>query len=367
MSEIKYATTHYHAYLELDKILQAQQLRSAADGKPAHDEMLFIIIHQVYELWFKQILHEVQSVATIMQQEYVDERALNTVVSRFERVIEIQELLIQQIRVLETMSPLEFLDFRDYLFPASGFQSFQFRLVETLLGLKAEQRVTYNGKPYHLALEQGQQEALLALQQQDSLFVIVEKWLERIPFLQFKEFNFLAHYTAAVEKMFVKDRTAIQESAFLNAEEKAHRLQISASSEDYFKTVLDETAHQAAVERGELRLSYKATIGALFIVLYNTEPILSNPYKLIGKLIDMDELFTTWRYRHAQMVMRMLGKKMGTGGSSGHDYLKTTAARHHIFADFHNISTLLVQRSEIPDLPPFLKEQLSFYFAKGND
>ena len=153
MKNSKYATTHYHQYLQLDKILDAQAPRSVMSEKPAHDEMLFIVIHQAYELWFKQVIHELQSVIEVMQQEYVDERALNVVVARLNRLIEIMELLIQQIRVLETMSPLDFLDFRDYLFPASGFQSFQFRLIETMLGLKTAQRVTYNGQPYHHALE----------------------------------------------------------------------------------------------------------------------------------------------------------------------------------------------------------------------
>ena len=111
-------------------------------------------------------------------------------------------------------------------------------------------------------------------------------------------------------------------------------------------------------------MSYRATVSALFITLYNTEPILANPYLLITKLTDLDELITTWRYRHAQMVLRMLGKKLGTGGSSGHDYLKTTAQSHAIFSDFHNISTLLVPRSEIPDLPDYLKEELNFHFTK---
>ena len=85
---------------------------------------------------------------------------------------------------------------------------------------------------------------------------------------------------------------------------------------------------------------------------------------LITRLIDIDEFFTTWRYRHAQMVMRMLGRKIGTGGSSGYEYLRTTAQKHHIFTDFHNISTLLIPRSELPALPASLKRELGFYFTQ---
>ena len=116
----KYAVIHYHDYLQLDQILGAQQLRSAQlEPMPAHDEMLFIIIHQVYELWFKQIIHELESVAGMFSGGHVDERNIGVAVARLSRVTEIQKLLIQQIHVLETMTPLDFLDFRSYLFAAS--------------------------------------------------------------------------------------------------------------------------------------------------------------------------------------------------------------------------------------------------------
>ena len=364
MSQSKYATTHYHRYLQLDKILDAQHLRSVEEGKPAHDEMLFIIIHQAYELWFKQIIHELTAITATMQSEYIDERALNSVVARLNRIIEIMELLIQQIRVMETMSPLEFLDFRDYLFPASGFQSFQFRLIETLLGLKSSQRVTYNGQSYHLSLEPEQQKQILALENGQSLLQIIERWLERIPFLEFKKFNFLKHYKVAVNAMISREQDAIRQSSYLNDAEKKMRLLMLGNTDTYFQQVFDPKKHEESMQTGALKLSYRATLSALFITLYHTEPMLANPYLLITKLTDLDELITTWRYRHAQMVMRMLGKKLGTGGSSGHDYLKTTAQSHHIFSDFHNISTLLVPRSDIPDLPDYLKEELNFHFTK---
>jgi tryptophan 2,3-dioxygenase len=361
----KYATTHYHSYLQLDKILDGQHPKSAADGKAAHDEMLFIIIHQAYELWFKQIIHEMNSVVDIMDDPYVDERALHKVEHRLNRIVEIQQLLIQQVRVLETLSPLEFLEFRDYLFPASGFQSFQFRLVETMMGLRHEDRITYNGQPFYRSLEPAQQEQLAQLSSRPSLFDAIQQWLERMPFTSFGGFKFMEHYSAAVSAMFEKEKTQIQESPYINDDEKQLRLGILANSEKYFQRILDEEAYEAGRAAGETRLSYKATVSALFIHLYHEEPILSNPYQLLMKLVDIDELFTTWRYRHAQMVMRMLGRKMGTGGSSGHDYLKDTAAKHQVFRDFHNVSTLLVPARNIPALPDDLKKQMSFHFG-GN-
>ena len=363
MEKSKYATTHYHQYLQLDKILDAQEPRSAMSGKPAHDETLFIVIHQAYELWFKQVIHELQSVIEVMQQEYVDERALNVVVARLNRLSVIMELLIQQIRVLETMSPLDFLDFRDYLFPASGFQSFQFRLIETMLGLKSTQRVSYNGQSYHLALEPKHQEEMKRLESQPSLLEVVVLWLERMPFIEFKDFNFLEHYKQAVLVMLEREQKAIRETPFLNEVEKTMRLQMLGNTDSYFQQVLDEEKHQEAEQKGLLKFSYRATLSALFITIYNTEPILSNPYQMLTKLMDLDELLTTWRYRHSQMVLRMLGRKIGTGGSSGHDYLKTTAQMHTIFGDLHNISTLLVNRSSVPDLPDYLKNELNFHFT----
>jgi tryptophan 2,3-dioxygenase len=362
----KYATTHYHSYLELQKVLDAQHPKSAETGKAAHDEMLFIIIHQAYELWFKQIVHELESIVVIMQQEYVDERNLHKVEHRLNRIIEIQQLLIQQIRVLETMSPLEFLEFRDYLFPASGFQSFQFRMIETLLGLRPEERLLYNSQPFYLSLEPTQQHILQEIMQKPSLFDAIENWLQRMPFTQMENFNFLQYYNDAVQKMFAKEKEQIEKSEYIGETEKNMRITILAKSKDYFDTVTNKELFEQAQQENGSRLSYQATLSALFIHLYSEEPLLSNPYKILMKLVDVDELFTTWRYRHAQMVMRMLGKKMGTGGSSGHDYLKDTAAKHQVFRDFHNISTLLVPSSYIPHLPADIAKQMSFHFNSNS-
>ncbi len=359
----KYTSTHYHNYLALDKVLDAQQLKSADTGKPAHDEMLFVIIHQVYELWFKQIIHEITDVVNIMDNEYVDERKLHKVEHRLNRVIEIQKLLLQQIFVLETMSPLDFLEFRDYLFPASGFQSFQFRVIEVMLGIKEEDRVLYNEQPYYKALEPKQQEILKSVIEKESLFTAIQKWLERMPFTVSESFNFVQQYGDAVSKMFAKEKEQILKSEFIDDAEKALRTGILVNSEQYFTNVLNQDTFEKNRTAVGGKLSYRATLNALFIHIYNDEPLLSTPYKILNKIVEIDEQFTTWRYRHAQMVMRMIGKKMGTGGSSGHDYLKATAAKHHVFQDFHNISTLLVPSSYVPVLPVDISKQMNFHFS----
>ena len=360
----KYSTIHYRNYLGLDKILNAQDLRSAQlEDNPAHEEMLFIIVHQVYELWFKQIIHELESVLELFDQDNVDEKNIGTSIHRLERVIEIQKLLVAQIRVIETMTPLDFLDFRNYLFPASGFQSLQFRVVENLLGLPEDSRLTYNGCPYFSVFSEPNQERLKEIANKRTLFDAMENWLERTPFLQIGQFNFLDQYKVAVAKMIEKEEKAIKSSPYLDTHEMEMRLQMLGNTDTYFQSVLDEKKHEALVESGELRMSYKATMAALLINLYRDEPLLHLPFKLLTCFIEIDDSLTTWRYRHSQMVQRMLGNKIGTGGSSGFTYLRETAVKHPIFKDLHNISTLLIPRSELPELPEEIKRELGFYYS----
>lgn len=363
---MKYTTIHYQNYLELEKLLSSQNLRSEQVGAPAHEEMLFIIVHQVYELWFKQIIHELNSVVSMFANDEVDERNIGTAVSRLDRIIEIQKLLIEQIRVMETMTPLDFLDFRNYLFPASGFQSFQFRLIETMLGLESDSRLTYNNIPYDSVFEEKQRDILRGIENCKTLLRVVEAWLERTPFLDFSGFKFLENYQKAVSIMLEKEKAAIIESSYLSDTEKEMRLKMLGSTNSYFQSVFDEKQHDILRGSGKLKLTYKATIAALLITLYHDEPILQMPFNLLKRLTEIDENLTTWRYRHAQMVRRMLGQKIGTGGSSGFDYLAATASKHTIFGDFHNLSTLLIPRSELPSLPADLRQALGFYFSSQN-
>jgi tryptophan 2,3-dioxygenase len=345
----KYSSIHYNSYLQIDKLLDAQSLRSDELGVHAHDEMLFIITHQVYELWFKQINFELKAIVHDFSDHQVNEKNVGIAVSRLYRIIEIMKLLVQQIGVIETMTPLDFLDFRNYLFPASGFQSFQFREMEVMLGLKENRRKTYNDKAYHCVFADLKKDSLMHLEKSNSLLELVEDWLERTPFLEFGDWNFIAEYQKSVKKMLEKD--------------KQMRLTMLGDTDSYFANVMDENQHIKLVEEGKLNISYKATIAALFINLYRDEPILHLPFQLLSRLVEIDDQLTTWRYRHAQMVMRMLGKKVGTGGSSGHEYLAMTAEKHHIFADFHNVSTLLIPRSELPELPTHFRQSLGFYFS----
>lgn len=363
--EGKYTTIHYHNYLELGKILDAQHLRSAQLEEPAHEEMLFIIVHQAYELWFKQIVHELKSVKVLFDDKEVIESSLGVAIARLKRVESILKLLVKQIGIMETMTPLDFLDFRSYLFPASGFQSFQFRAIECLMGLPNKQRLTYHGQSYSSVFPKEQQKELEDIYKQGTMFNAVEEWLERTPFLNINGFNFLDMYRNAVQDMLEKERQAISVSEYLSEKEKKMRIEMVGSTDTYFHAILDEDKHNELMAEGKKRLSYKATVAALFINLYRDEPILHLPFQFMTSLIDIDNELTTWRYRHAQMVLRMIGNKIGTGGSSGHDYLSKTAHQHQIYNDFHNISTLLIPRSALPELPKELKELLSFHFTSN--
>ncbi len=361
----KYTTIHYQNYLRIDELLNTQVLRSEQLGKPAHDEMLFIIMHQVYELWFKQIIHELESIINLFSKEQVDESNLGIAIGRFDRIERIMQLLIDEIKVMETMTPLDFLDFREYLFPASGFQSVQFRQVECLLGLPEKTRITYHNQKYSSVFKEEQQKMLAQIYENGTLFDWVNSWLERTPFLKLDDFDFMEKYKEAVQKMLKKETAAIKASEYLSEKEKEKRVEMIGGTDTYFNAILSKENYNKLIKEGKKRLSYEATVAALFINLYRDEPILQLPFQLLTNLIDIDDLMTTWRSRHAQMVLRMLGNKVGTGGSSGHEYLSETARRHKIFADFHTISTLLIPRSELPQLPPEIKKKLSFHFTQN--
>src|SRR4029434_8066988 len=128
------AAVTYGHYLKIDELLSLQQPRS--DG-PEHDELLFIIIHQVYELWLKELLHEFDSVRALLTADE-SHRAKHTL----KRILTILKVMVAQLDILETMTPLEFLSFRARLEAASGFQSNQFRQIEFLLGAKSERALT---------------------------------------------------------------------------------------------------------------------------------------------------------------------------------------------------------------------------------
>ncbi len=325
---------HYHDYLQLDSILNAQFPESHKHQLPAHDEMLFIVIHQAYELWFKQLHHEVDSVVAIMSKPALNDNSpeLQTVVHRLSRCITILRVLVHQIDIMETMTPMDFLDFRDMLRPASGFQSWQFKELEAKLGLKFEHR---HGKEYYTAqLRPEQVEIIKKAEGTQSLLQLLNSWLERMPFLK-----------EGADESFWNNYKEIYQSSLANAEKN----NLSAFDEVFTSNLPPDRT-----------LSSSACRAALFIMLYRGYPLLQLPFQLLNALLEIDEQLSSWRYRHMNMVHRMIGTRIGTGGSTGKDYLKAAADKHYIFREIAQLNSFLIERRKLPALNHDVETQLGF-------
>ncbi len=352
---------YYGDYLHLDKLLGAQEPQSAKYGEEAHEETLFIIVHQVYELWFKQVLHELNSVIDTFNQPSVKDEQLTQVVHRLHRVIQIQKLMNDQIAVMETMTPQQFLSFRDYLVPASGFQSIQFKRLEISLGLKREFRIDFDKQSFYNRLEDKDRALLEALEAKPSLFDLVDAWLARMPLLEMDGFAFWDYYKNATDSMLAEDKETISTNPTLSDKEKQQELHDLEGTKESFEALFSHDKYEALREDGKFRLSHDAMLSALFIKQYSEEPIFNLPFQLITALTEVDEQLTIWRYRHAMMVQRMLGTKIGTGGSSGHHYLKKTTDSNRIFLDFFNMATFLLPKDSLPQLPMSVRKLLGFH------
>jgi len=339
---------YYADYLELDKILDAQHPVSFNEPyEPAHDEMLFIIIHQAYELWFKQIAHEAESVIAIMQQDAMNDNSpqMQTVVHRMNRINTIMKVLVNQMDIMETMTSMDFLDFRDLLRPASGFQSWQFKVLEARLGLQYSQR---HGQEYYTSILRPQYvEMVKKAEQEPSLLQLMNKWLERMPFFSndalWKNFELSNPEQNELHSFWIEYRYRLQQSL---SEAEAHTL----PAFDKIFSSDDETR----------MLSSAACRSALFIMLYRGYPILQQPFQLINAVLELDEQLSTWRYRHMNMVHRMIGQRIGTGGSSGKDYLKGAADKHYIFKEFAQLTSFLIERRKLPKLSVEMERKLGF-------
>lgn len=346
---------HYSDYLQLDKILSAQSLESDKKQQHAHDEMLFIVIHQAYEVWFKQLLYEVNSVAEIMQKPALNDNSpeLQTVVHRLARTVTILKLLVHQIDVMETMTPMDFLDFRDMLRPASGFQSWQFKALEARLGLKYQHR---HAQEYYISQLRPEHIAIIKkAESEKSLVELVNAWLERMPFFE-ETANWASYAKASAAEegpansssggQFWADYRHIYVSGLAEAEQ---------NNQQFFDAVFADGSNSP-----ERQLSARACRAALFIMLYRGYPILQLPFQLLNNLLEIDEQLSTWRYRHMSMVQRMIGTRIGTGGSTGRDYLKGALDKHYIFVEIARLTSFLIERRKLPALSPEMEKRLGF-------
>jgi tryptophan 2,3-dioxygenase len=243
-------TVTYSSYLKLNELLSLQEPRP---GVLEHDETLFVIIHQVYELWFKEVLHELDYLQKLL-------RANDTPLAgaTLKRILTILKTLVAQIDVLETITPLNFLAFRDRLESGSGFQSHQFREIEFILGKK--------GRPSFERYPEGSEN---------------RKRVER-RFSQPTLWDAFLHYLAT-------NKYAVPKALL----ERNHSMPHEESPE---------------VQR-------------ILVEVYKKNPTVA---QIAERLVDLDEGFMEWRYRHVKMVQRTIGTKQGTGGSAGAEYLLTT-------------------------------------------
>jgi len=355
---------YYRDYLGLDQILNAQNPLSkiGPEEKPAHEEMLFIIIHQTYELWFKQVLHEIGSIIEIFGNPPVQDHNMGKICNRLERVIEIFKVLVQQFTVLETMYPTSFLEFRSFLVPASGFQSAQFRVLENRLGLRSDLRLQYQKTDYKEFFKDVDHPALSSSESAPSLFDVIESWLERTPHLHYADFQWWEQYRVAVDAELARQRKEIESNPFFtksDVEQELHSMRTTAKS---FDILFDEGKyHDHTNKLNSRHLSHKAMQAALLISLYKEEPVFQMPHRVLSLLGDVDKYLSMWRYRHATMVQRMIGVKIGTGGSSGYGYLRTTVTdRYKVFVDLFHMSTYLLPQSALPKLPAGLQRKMVF-------
>jgi tryptophan 2,3-dioxygenase len=357
---------YYWDYLGLDEVLGSQQLASASGGRePAHDELLFIVTHQAFELWFKQILWELDPVLDTLGSDPVPEPAMGQVVHRLERIVAILPLLVQQFQVLETMTPLDFLDFRDELIPASGFQSVQFRLIENRLGVDPQWRLKIKGARYTSRLSRAHAAQLDASESEPTLVGVLDAWLARTPFLRFGSFDFWAAYRDAVETMIERDRHLIATNPSLDDVVRQQQLDAFEVTSATFATLFDPAGWEELRASGKRRLSHDAFLAALLISLYRDEPALHLPFRLLTALVDLDQGFTAFRNAHAALVERSIGGRIGTGGTSGHEYLAAAARKHRVFTDLMDLATYHLPRKELPPLPDEVREQMSFRYVAG--
>ncbi len=374
---------YYSDYLGLDKVLNSQFPKSESlQTIPAHDEMLFIITHQAFELWFRQVIHEFDAVIENLNKEEIDDNkgVLSQIVARLQRVIKIFRLMNQQFDILETMTPLDFLEFRGLLSPASGFQSKQFRLIEAKMGLRMESR--HNSAHYKNThtnkggFRETDYEEITQAENNGSLLSGLKKWLNRMPFF---EPDLWDEYTMTYPGEIYHHNKFITD--FL-------RKYSAGEHDERFKAFKD-----IFIDTGDGVFSSKEMTSALFIMVYRHYPILHKPFELMESLIEIDKQISDWRHRHLLMVKKMIGFKIGTGGSSGagkgqmtldkkieklekqlhalkqgndvdlhpdEGYLAGTIKKNATFEELTTLATYYIEKDKLPVLPEKLISRLKF-------
>lgn len=339
----------YSEYLRLNELLELQAGEIGCEREINNDETHFIIIHQIFELWFKLILSELRCARNLLMRSHVEESDIPKVVGHLDRVTEICRLMANQWKVMETLSPQDFLVFRDKLGTASGFESWQMRELEFLMGLKNNERnkgmdpLTHYRKladenPVYLQGLQKLEETI----KEPSLEEVLKKWLERTPIQgsfinEENDEKFVDEFIDNYLDSMIKQNQEILEnmSEYSSVDKKTLEKRFESniiSAKEYLRP-------DGKTNRGRA--------GLLFIEAYRDLPLLAWPRKLIDSFVELEESMVLFRTHHARMVERIIGRRVGTGGSSGVDYLDETT-KYRIFKDLWGVRTILIKKSALP-------------------
>ena len=350
----------YWDYLGLDKLLALQGGLEGDDQALMPDELHFIVVHQAFELWFKLSVRELREARDHLASPKVPEEKVPHVVHHLRRVSEILRLAVDQFRVMETLTPQDFLAFRDKLIPASGFQSFQLRELEILLGLEDGDRLKYGGEDpldhiKKLAADSPAGELawkhISQARQEQSLKSALGEWLYRTPVHGSSPgdtgdddvvLEFVGGYHAALKASNEGKAERMAEALGKTPEPLRKRLAEAELAAEQFLFAYDVPEADRARQR-------RIRAGVLFIESYRELPLLAWPRLLIDTIVELEEQLVIFRQRHARMVERIIGRRVGTGGSSGVDYLDQTA-RYRIFHELWTVRTILLEKARLPEL-----------------
>lgn len=343
----------YADYLNLHELLSLQ----GDDDELSNDEQHFVIVHQNFELWFRLVLIELRAARTLLLQTTLPEEDVPRIVHHLKRCTEIFRHMANQWKIMETLTPQDFLAFRDGLGTASGFESYQMRELELLLGLETKQRVAGMDPLAHFRklAERGETDAgvlkrLEAEAAMPALGDILAKWLLRTPIQ-----GSLSGDAGDEEKVseFVEEYLAIHKKIGDDAVAR-----MSQHGVDNIEAVAARFAgaHEAAIDflKPDGVVS-RSRAGLLFIESYRELPLLAWPRILIDTLVELEESLVLFRTHHVRMVERLIGRRVGTGGSSGVDYLEATL-QYRVFGDLWAVRTILIKSEALPEL-----QQPEFY------
>ena len=358
---MKRTPTKYWDYIKVEELLSLQAGLEKSSADLSNDEVMFITIHQIEELWMMLVLRELSQARDLFRKAPVPEQSLAAAVRGIDRMSLLMRHAADHFDVMESMTTRDYLSFRDKLYPASGFQSAQLREIEILLGLPENERIALgNEGSYKQALRApGGGESAASrrvearLDDTPTLRDAVHAWLERTPIMGSTPDEpgdreavraFVDGYVAAHGRA-TAHAEALAVTSALTPEDRARLAARYARERDGARSFL--LAEDEADEARRPALS-RLRAALVFIESYRELPLLAWPREVVEAIVGLEQGFVVFRQRHARMVERMIGRRTGTGGSAGVDYLDQTALKYRVFRDVWAVRTLLVREDDLP-------------------